>query len=313
MPLLSLLLVACGGASTTVADVDAPTHDGTQLDATSSDATSASDPALPGTATVTTSTAAIPGAMQNRTLSSTVFVPSTPGPRALVIVSPGFQMARTQYTSYATHLASWGFVVILTDYAESGFFVDHPRLAADVPAVITWALAQSALEIDPQRIAAAGHSLGGKVSVFAASLEPRIKAVVAWDPVDSSNPSVVPEKMTSLTAAIAVVGETTNGAGGGMPCAPTAENFEQFYAAAPSPALSVTVVGADHMDWVDDPSCTLCGFCTAGSAPNERARTITRRVDVAWLRRQLFADTTMDIWLDAPPELAAGTAAVARR
>ena len=141
---------------------------------------------------------------------------------------------------------------------------------------------------------------------------PRVKAVVGWDPVDSSNPSVVPEKMSTLHAALAVVGETTDGAGGGMPCAPTADNFQQFYAAASSPAYALTVSGADHMDWVDDGSCTLCGFCTAGTASPDRARTITRRVNVAWLRRQLLGDTSMDTWLDTPPEVTAGNATVQR-
>jgi len=42
-------------------------------------------------------------------------------------------------------------------------------------------------------------------------------------------------------------------------------------------------------------------------------RTVSRRVDVAWLRRQLFADTTMDAWLDGPPELAASAISIARR
>ena len=248
-----------------------------------------------------------------RTLASTVFTPSTAGPHPLVVISPGFQMARAQYTSYARHLATWGFVAVLTDYAESGFFLDHNRLAADVPKVIDWALAQSTLAIDPAKIAVAGHSLGGKISVYAASLDARIEAAVIWDPVDSSSPSVVPERMTAMTAAIAVIGETTNATGGFMPCAPAAENFQQFYAAAPSPSIAITVVDADHMDWVDDPSCSVCGFCTDGAAPSARARTLTRRLDVAWLRCQLLADTAMDAWLDAPPELAAGAATIQRR
>jgi predicted dienelactone hydrolase len=216
-------------------------------------------------------------------------------------------MDRAQYTSYAHHLATWGFVVILTDYADTGFFADHTDMAKDVPAVITWALAQTSLAIDSQKVAVAGHSLGGKISIYAASLDNRIKAVVAWDPVDSNSPSVAPEKMTTMTAAIAVVGETTNGTSSGgfsQACAPTADNFQTFYAAAPSPALSVTVNGADHMDWVDDPSCLACGFCTEGSADAELARTVSRRIDVAWLRRRLLADMTMDSWLATPPEAA---------
>jgi dienelactone hydrolase len=302
-------LVACGsGDAPSQGTIDAPVMMTTDSSSPQVDAAPAGrDPADPGDFTATMMTASIPGATQGRTLAATVFVPTgAPTPRPLVIVSPGFQMMRTQYVSYASHLATWGFVAVLTDYAESGFFVDHAKLAADVPAVIDWALAQSTLAIDATRIATVGHSLGGKISVFAATLDPRIKAVVGWDPVDSNNPSVAPEKMTSLAAAVAVVGETTNGSGGGMPCAPAADNFASFYAAAKSPALAMTVVGADHMDWVDDSSCSLCGFCSPGTADPALVAKVTRRLDVAWLRRHLLADTAMDAWLTAPPEATTG-------
>lgn len=268
---------------------------------------------MDGTFDVTESTVAIPGATQGRSLPSTVFAPTTGSGHALAIVSPGFQMSREQYRSYARHLATWGFVAVLTDYAETGFFLDHEALAADVPAVIDWALAQPALAVDGTKIATLGHSLGGKISVLAASGDPRIRAVVGWDPVDSSDPSVAPEKLTGLTAAVAVVGETTNASGGGMPCAPAAENFLQFYAAAPSPALAITVAQADHMDWVDDRSCGLCGFCRDGTADDEVARTVSRRVDVAWLRRHLFGDAAMDAWIASPPELATGAVQIQQR
>lgn len=248
---------------------------------------------------MTTATATIDGASAGRTLQASLFVPSTAGDHPLVVISPGFQMERTQYTSYARHLATWGFLVVLADYADTGFSVDHQKAADDISAVIDWAIANQ--PVDATAIATAGHSLGGKLSVFAASQDPRIRAVVGWDPVDSNNPSVAPQKMTAMTAAIAVIGETTNGAGGGMPCAPAADNFQQFYAASPSPAISITVTGADHMDWVDDPSCLFCSFCSPGTATPEDVRTATRRLDVAWLRRHLLGDTAMDSWLLTPP------------
>ena len=298
----SLTLVACGSDPKPAADgaiADATTSDAivTGDGSASADAAVTGDPALPGPATTMSAAAQIPGALTGRTLASTVITPSTAGPRPLVVISPGFQMARTQYLSYATHLASWGFVAIVTDYGESGFAIDHQRIANDIPAVITWALAQPNLAIAPQQIAVAGHSLGGKVSILAASGDPRIEAVVAWDPVDSNAPSVAPEKMGTMTAAIAVIGETTNATGGFMPCAPAADNFTQFYAAAPSPALQATVAGADHMDWVDDPTCFACTFCGAGTAAPDVARTATRRLNVAWLRKHLLADAAMDPWL----------------
>jgi predicted dienelactone hydrolase len=279
-----------------------------------SDAPTGTDPADDGPYLVTTQPVSIPGAAPGRTLPSTVFKPTgAPTPAAFVVISPGFQMARTQYTSYARHLATWGFVVALTDYADQSFFPAHQDLADDLAAVIDWGLGQASLAVDPARIAAAGHSLGGKLSVLAASDDPRIKAVVGWDPVDSNAPSVAPERMTNLTAAVAVIGETTNGSGGGMPCAPAADNFQTFYAAAPSPALEMTMTGADHMDWVDDPSCTFCGFCTPGTDAPAVTRTATRRLNVAWLRRQLDADSAMDPWLATPPEIGTGHATVVQK
>jgi predicted dienelactone hydrolase len=272
------------------------------------------DPATDGTYAVTTATVSIPGAGAGRTLTTTIYRPTgVASPAPFVIVSPGFQMARSQYASFARHLATWGFVVALTDYADDSFFPDHQELAHDVGAVIDWALAQTDPSIDLDRIGAVGHSLGGKVSVLAAVGDARIGAIVGWDPVDSTSPSVAPELISGIAAPVAVIGETTNASGGGMPCAPAAENFQQFYAAAAAPALEMTMNGADHMDWVDDPSCGFCGFCTAGTLDPATTRTATRRLDVAWLRRHLFDDATMDPWLSNPPEVGGGQATVMRK
>ena len=249
--------------------------------------------------------------MANSHLAATVYAPTGgAATRPLVVVSPGFQMARTQYATYAHHLATWGFVVVLTDYADQSFSASHQVMATDVGKVIDWALAQHDLAIDATKIATAGHSLGGDISVLAASDDARVKAVVGWDPVDASTPSVVPEHMIGMTAAIAVVGETTDSSGGFMPCAPAGDNFEAFYAAAPSPALQITVAGGSHMDWVDDASCFACSLCTAGTAPPATAHTVTRRLTVAWLRAHLLGDATMSAWLAAPPELASHAIAI---
>lgn len=309
-----LCLAACGTpASHPAADVDAhlPSADASNPSAIDAPVSTASDPANDGTSAVTTETVSIPGATSDHTLAATIYTPTGVVTPALVVISPGFQMARTQYATYAHHLATWGFEVILTDYADQGFFADHQLMANDVSAVITYALASAfSPVVDATKIALAGHSLGGDISVLAASGDPRVKAVVGWDPVDASNPSVVPEKMTGFTAKLAVIGETTDGAGGFMPCAPTADNYAAFYAVAPSPAFAMTVNGADHMDWVDDGTCALCTLCTAGTAAPALSHTTTRRLNVTWLRSALFDDHTLQSWLLAPPEVAAGYASV---
>ena len=89
------------------------------------------DPAADGTATVThRSTVSIPGKTQHgRMLPATVYTPSSPGPRRSSWCRPGSRCSRTQYASYARHLATWGFAVVLTDYADTGFGADHAKLA----------------------------------------------------------------------------------------------------------------------------------------------------------------------------------------
>ncbi len=311
-----LVAAACGGPTAHPAGADAPRASDALAGGDApggGDASPALDPANDGAYAVTVTDVTIP-AGGTRQAAATTFVPTgAPAPRPLVFVSPGFQMARSQYTSYAHHLATWGMTVVLADYTDTGFFPDHQQLADDISTEITWALGQQDLAIDATKIATAGHSLGGKLSVLVAADDDRIRAVVGWDPVDGGTPTVVPDKMATVHAAIAVVGETTDGSGGGMPCAPTNENYETFYGAAPSPALAMTIANASHMDWVDDPSCALCGFCTAGTAPRELVRTASRRLDVAWLRAQLLGDTAMAPWLASPPEVTAGEATVEQK
>jgi len=306
------LAAACGApASHPSSDIDAHPQNGDGSASIDAPVSTGSDPANDGTSAVTETTVSLPGATSDHTLPATIYTPTGVATPALVVISPGFQMARTQYATYAHHLATWGFEVILTDYADQSLFADHQLMANDVGAVISYALAPAFTPaIDATKIALAGHSLGGDISVLAASGDPRVKAVVGWDPVDASNPSVVPEKMNTFTAKLAVIGETTDGSGGFMPCAPTADNYAAFYAAAPSPAFAMTVNGADHMDWVDDGTCTLCTLCTAGTASPDLAHAATRRLNVTWLRTTLFADTSQQTWLMAPPEVAAGTASI---
>ncbi|MBE7450200.1 MAG: hypothetical protein HS111_15275 [Kofleriaceae bacterium] len=250
-------------------------------------------------------------------VAGTVYSPSsdgaTPaaGPFPLIVVSPGFQLARSQYRGFCEHLATWGHVCVARDYASSG---THQDKAREVGGVIDWALSAGsglASRVDAGKIGVAGHSLGGKVSINAAILDSRIKAVVGWDPVDALPPfgdgsvSVTPELMAGLRVPLAVLGETTDAGGGlgGMSCAPAADNYVRFFeAACQAPAtLEVTIAMADHMDWIGDRgSCGLaCFACQNGQTPEATVHQITRRVNGAWFRRHLGGDGAMDPWLAA--------------
>lgn len=83
-------------------------------------------------------------------------------------------------------LAQRGFVVLCPDYPSFGEykydFKHNPHVSGTIKAVTDNRRAldylQSLPEVDPTRIAAAGHSLGGHNALFTAAWDPRIKAVV---------------------------------------------------------------------------------------------------------------------------------------
>jgi dienelactone hydrolase len=278
----------------------------------------AADPGLPGAYDVVVDDGrTVPTPSGDET--ATVYEPSidggataAAGPFPLVVVSTGYMIGRGNYDGTCRHLASWGYVVVSHDYA-GGNHQDH---AAGVSAILDWALGGAsglAGRIDATRIATAGHSMGGKVSILAAILDSRVDAVVGWDPVDALPPiadgsySVTPEQMDGLTVPIAVLGETTDGGSGGRfgsACAPAADNFHQFFShacAAPA-ALEVTIDGADHTEWVDSrQACGLaCLVCSTGSTDGATVLSVTRRVTVAWLETYLRGTPGMDAWLAEP-------------
>jgi dienelactone hydrolase len=87
---------------------------------------------------------------------------------------------------YALELAERGYVTIAPDYPNFGDYKCDPYAMGYASATMKgiWNhiravdLLQSLAEVDPERIGAIGHSLGGHNAIFAAVFDPRIKAVV---------------------------------------------------------------------------------------------------------------------------------------
>ena len=89
--------------------------------------------------------------------------------------------------AYAAELAERGFVTLAPDYPNFGdYTVDaYARGYASATMKGIWNhmraidLLQSLPEVDPGRIGAIGHSLGGHNAIFVASFDPRIRVVVS--------------------------------------------------------------------------------------------------------------------------------------
>jgi dienelactone hydrolase len=224
------------------------------------------------------------------------------GPYPVVLVAHGFQLPPTQYKSY-------GYVALTVDFPAAIFNVNNVENAKDLLGGLDWAAAKAELagKADVTQAGATGHSLGGKVSILAASMDPRIKATITLDPVDSSmncTPQNCPDASSvvpMLTIPTGFLGETTDSTPGGFgqACAPAADNYTTFYAGAKSPSLAVTVTGANHMSFLDDTaSCGFtCSFCKMATAPNAQVNAMARAYVVAFYERHLRGDLGYDTYL----------------
>ncbi len=219
----------------------------------------------------------------------------------VVIFLPGAQLTTAMYAPTVTRLASHGFIVVRADPAFSLFSPDHAAMAADARAVIDWALSSSspiAESVDATRVAAMGHSLGGKLAIMTAFADPRVKAVFGIDPVNAQSPDVVPDQVSPLTIPLGFAGETLDAAtgAGGMACAPADGNYVTFYnAAARSPwSAEWTFPGISHLAFVDSCTGLLCSFCKTSTADEGIARSNLKTLAVAFFRRHFWSDTAME-------------------
>lgn len=253
---------------------------------------------------------AFPGGLFPRTVPVELLAPAAGGPWPLVVFSHGFQLAGTDYLILGRRLASHGFVVLLPTWDNALALRSHAELAQDATALLDWALGEGspvADRLDPARVGLAGHSRGGKQSFLAALADDRIGAVFGVDPVDSAPPfggdpagypSVAPERMPDLHVPVGVIG-AGRGAEGVVPCAPEADNWDDYYDAANPPAHAWLIGGAGHMDFLD--ACGLtCLACPGGDDP-AFARGYTGGALVAFFQVYLNGDPAWRPHLDGAP------------
>ncbi len=244
---------------------------------------------------------------QSGDLMASVYEPED-GPEApfpLVIVLPGFLASYAFYAVYSEHMASWGFVVVGLDFTDAG---NHPQSAQDVLDTIDWVESQDGWGVtDTGRVATAGHSAGGKIAYYAASLDPaRIRAVVGWDPVNAAGPPCgvfgAPDDPNALCNANPVAPNPTAGQAGVMDAMtaaaltfaapvsmfnPAEHHAEFFYQGSPSPAMYVYFPNGAHTNWGVVAATVEEGIC--------------KPMGVAWLLRHLKGMGGADIDVHLPP------------
>ncbi len=263
--------------------------------------TEITDPAEPGAYTAISSTTSV--SVGSDLIPLTLYWPQGPGPFPVIVFTHGFMLSPSLYDSYGTHLASWGYVVIMPEMPGTMFSPTVHRVLKELlRGVLDWVDTEGPApggvfggRANPALLGLAGHSMGGKISLLVSTEDNRPLAVFGVDPVDASGgptggdpvdyPSVTPELMPQISVPLGLLGETVNATGGsmGQACAPAEDNFQQYYQHAVSPALEIDVLGANHMSFLDNPDCGLtCSMCTSGTDDPAVTRLLTRRYMTAF-------------------------------
>jgi pimeloyl-ACP methyl ester carboxylesterase len=312
----SLLGCASSSSSSTPPQGTADARDPNAPDATAGSLADAS----PGTPdAVPTSMTTAPDVVGPYTVAETeaqitdaklkIFTPNAGRKTPLVVLKHGFQLATADYAKLARRIASHGFVVIGVDTA-GGLFGGPTNIDERTAtlAAIDYASSTLGSTVDASKIAVMGHSRGGKVAVMAAAQDPRVGAALLLDPVNGCGMGGFTADCPDVTTAgiggaigkpVGVMGETTNGSGGFMPCAPTAQNYATVYDGLAQASWKVewTFTGADHMDFTDTGGGFAGSLCPDGPADDGTVRSSVMTVSVAFMRRHLTAETAMDAWL----------------
>lgn len=308
---LAALAAGCGGESSTLnSDVDAfdakgETDGDADDDGADSEKTSL-DPNADGTLSYDKTSYKLPykNADESLDIDLTIYAPAEKRAYPLIIFTHGFLLSPEGYFSYAQRLASYGFVVVMPQMPGTLTAPKtHKQQAAYLKAILDWALGEGSAaggaldgKINAEKIGVNGHSMGGKLSMLLASSDLRPKAAFLVDPVDSGPPSggdaadypsVAPELMPLIKIPFVALGETINSANGS--CAPGNNNYEQYYAAAQSPSLKITMVGANHMSFLDDPDCGLaCAICKKGTDDPAVTRALTLKYMTAFYLMKFY-------------------------
>ncbi|GBF91972.1 chlorophyllase [Raphidocelis subcapitata] len=215
-----------------------------------------------------------------------------PGGWPLALLSPGFLLNSSFYRSYASALASWGFVVGLVDFVADGILDDtlsvvYLRQAIDACARDP----RISPRLDPSTVFLLGHSRGAKISALAAAQEARVKGLALIDPVDRSSmgpsgpgfPSALPALRAAAAARrlpVLVVGAGANG--DVVEEAANWSNFTRAAAAGGSPVWEVVLTSCGHLQFTDKSLGLFSFFSGSGETRDEDVRLITQSAVAAW-------------------------------
>lgn len=229
-----------------------------------------------------------------------VYLPSTAGPRPVVVLAPGLLQHAAAYAPYGRRLASHGVLVLVRD--DPGIFTNTPEVTDGIVETVTeWLPAEDADSgsplygrVDLSRVGLAGHSRGGKASLLAAEggLHDVALGWFGLDPVDSAtlaDGALARDELPGIGMPTAFLGAEVSSS-----CSPAADTYEVLFAVAPAPSLRIEGVGAGHTQLQSQDDCVGCAACTpGGDADDDVVLSYAVRYLTAFFARELLDDTAV--------------------
>ncbi len=171
----------------------------------------------------------------------TIYYPTTAGSYGAIAVSPGFTAYQSSISWIGTRLASHGFVVITIDTNTTS---DQPdsrgrQLKAALDKVVSLSRSSSNVlynKVDTNRLAVAGHSMGGGGTLAAARDYPTLKAAVPLAPWHTT------KSFSTVRVPTLIIGGQSD------TVAAVAQHSIPFYTSLPAatPKAYMELAGADH-------------------------------------------------------------------
>ena len=207
------------------------------------------------------------------------------------------------YEGYMHHLASYGYNVLGLYEPKGSLFskldsVDHKRDALEISSFITDIIRKKethGLDFDVNRIALMGHSKGAKLAFYSATMDKRIKIILAVDPVNSGGPPCFISKSCTK-----------------FPVAPNPKNGDKGILDQITATTLVFKAPIDRV-WNPDPQFNAVHFYNglnsetyltevkAGHASwmfNEKIKSLTRAIFVSFLDRHFEISNEFAKYLD---------------
>lgn len=213
----------------------------------------------------------------------TIYYPTASGSYGVVAISPGFTATESSIAWLGRRLATHGLVVITLN---TNSVYDQPasratQLMAALNHVVNSASSTVRSRVDPNRLAVAGHSMGGGGALIAAQDNPTLKAALPLTPWNTSS------RFGNVRVPTLIVGAD------GDSIASVAVHARPFYASLPATTFKAYAELNASSHFTPNTTNTPIG-----------------RYGVTWMKRFVDADTRYSPFLCGAPHDAYATALV---